>query len=309
MHFLIPAVGVLIVIFVLWLVLGGIFIARISVFPPKLPLFPTPEKYKLISEDVEFPSRDGTVLRGWWIAMAKPRGVIVLCHGMTGNRANMLSWALPLLKSGYSVLLFDFRAAGKSEGERCTVGYREVQDLQGALDYLQTRKDCDGLKIGAMGFSMGGSVVVRTAARDNRLAACCSYAGFASLPDALKQRCKHHFGPFAFIVEKIVLLAGKEFKWFEVNPQEIVPDLAAPHIQCPLLVMQGRRDPIVPHTHSRRLVEAAPAGMAILRQFPKSSHGPPHYKEKQEAEMELVQFMLIHINNHDTEAIHIARSV
>ena len=59
--------------------------------------------------------------------------------------------------AGYSVLLFDLRSSGESEGDAVTFGFRERGDVQGAVRYLKERWDADGENVGALGLSHGRS--------------------------------------------------------------------------------------------------------------------------------------------------------
>ena len=80
---------------------------------------------ELSAEAIEFPSTSGATIRGWFVAGQPGRGVVVLMHGLRGNRVPMVRRALALKSDGYAVLLFDFQAHGESGGARITFGYRE----------------------------------------------------------------------------------------------------------------------------------------------------------------------------------------
>ncbi|HIE55792.1 MAG TPA: alpha/beta fold hydrolase, partial [Chromatiaceae bacterium] len=121
-------------------------------------------------EEVQFPSRDGLTLSGWFIP-GERRETIILAHGFGSSGMSMIYPASGLLLYGYSVLLFDFRAHGRSEGDTCSMGWREDQDLLGAIDYVQSRDDVDGDKIGALGVSLGGKVVLRAAVQSEAIKA------------------------------------------------------------------------------------------------------------------------------------------
>lgn len=136
------------------------------VSPRHTPLTSTPEQYKLSFESVRFSSWDGTSLAGWFIpAPAKPRGAIILCHGIGGTRESMLLLAATLHQSNYATLLFDFRARGESGGSRCTIGYRETDDLLAAIGYVRSRSDMQQVPLGILGDSQGGAVALMGAAR------------------------------------------------------------------------------------------------------------------------------------------------
>ena len=108
-----------------------------------------PESFNLKYEDVEFESSDGLKLKGWFIPSNKSGNTIIVMHGYPTNKADVLPFSMFLLKR-FNVFLFDFRSFGESEGSYTTAGYKEVNDLDGAIKYLENRKDVKN--IGALGF-------------------------------------------------------------------------------------------------------------------------------------------------------------
>jgi pimeloyl-ACP methyl ester carboxylesterase len=132
--------------------------------PMRLPVYENdPQRLGFQYEEVEFTSRDGLVLSGWFIP-PENGAIIVLCHGFGGNRLTVSPVARMLQGHGFGVLMFEFRAHGRSAGDLSTWGWLETNDLLGALDYLQRRPDVDITRIGVMGYSLGGQVALRTAA-------------------------------------------------------------------------------------------------------------------------------------------------
>lgn len=121
-------------------------------------------------EDAIFPSRDGWMLSGWFIP-PQNGATVILTHGMGGNRLDLMQAASLLIDCGFGVMMYDMRAHGRSTGNLGTWGWLEVNDLTGAVDYLLTRPEVDPNRIGAMGFSLGGQVTIRTAAQNNYLKA------------------------------------------------------------------------------------------------------------------------------------------
>jgi len=149
------------------------------------------------AQDVTFTSSDGTKLSGWYVPtdkLQRPKGVVVLCHGVDGDRTAMIRPAKMLLSHGYAVLLFDFRARGRSGGERCTIGYRETDDLLAAVDLVRKRPDLHGVPIGLLGHSMGGAVVLMAAARSSDIRAVVAESPFASLDHAVANHFHDVFG-------------------------------------------------------------------------------------------------------------------
>lgn len=77
-----------------------------------------------------------------------------------------------LIAHGYGVLLLDPRGQGRSMGD--TVRWAGHEDLFAAAAYLQRRPDVDPDRIGAMGFSIGGEMLLRAAAESDSIHAVVS---------------------------------------------------------------------------------------------------------------------------------------
>jgi fermentation-respiration switch protein FrsA (DUF1100 family) len=114
-------------------------------------------------EDVVFTSRDGWPLSAWFIP-SRRGPTVILTHGLGGNRLDLMPAASLLIEDGFGVFMYDMRAHGRSTGNLGTWGWLEVNDLNGAVDYLLERDEVDPNQIGALGFSLGGQVTIRAAA-------------------------------------------------------------------------------------------------------------------------------------------------
>jgi dienelactone hydrolase len=79
-----------------------------------------------------------------------------------------------LARHGYGVLLFDRRGEGKSDGEPNAWGWGGEADIKAAIAYLQRRPDVDPDRIGGIGLSVGGEMMIETAAETDELAAVVS---------------------------------------------------------------------------------------------------------------------------------------
>jgi fermentation-respiration switch protein FrsA (DUF1100 family) len=91
-----------------------------------------------------------------------------------------------LAKHGYGVLLFDRRGEGESEGDPNTLGWRGTRDVKAALAYLKSKSDVDPNRIGAVGLSVGGEVLLQAAAETDDLKAVVSEgAGLRSVREAV----------------------------------------------------------------------------------------------------------------------------
>ncbi|MFA5135587.1 MAG: alpha/beta hydrolase [Patescibacteria group bacterium] len=114
-------------------------------------------QYDLSPEKISFTTTDGIKLAGAFIAGTNG-ATIILLHGYGRSKEQMLPQASMLRRAGFSILMFDFRASGESEGKYITFGGKEQRDLEAAVYYLNSRKDVEISRVGLLGFSMGGAV-------------------------------------------------------------------------------------------------------------------------------------------------------
>jgi fermentation-respiration switch protein FrsA (DUF1100 family) len=277
---------------VLWIVLGVCAIAYYSTHPPRRRSKRTPAQFGAEFEEVQFPSRDSVMLSGWFVPAreTEPRGAVILCHGMCENRARMLPWAATLWTAGFSLLLFDFRAGGESEGDRCSAGYYEAKDLQGAVDYLASHPAAAGLPVGVFGFSMGGAAAILGAAEEARIQAVATHGAYATLDRAIVQRCRRHFGPLAPIAVWGTRVLGTGLHWFPIATSHVSPINAVSRLTPrPLLLLHGARDRTINPSDARDLLAAAghPKALHVL---PRSGHRRIHRTQKEEARQKVAQF-------------------
>ncbi len=107
-------------------------------------------------EDIAFTGGDNLTLRGWY-APPQNDAAIILLHGYYSNRNEMRFHARVLAEAGYGVLLYDERGSGESEGEQRSFGWKDVDDVGGALVFLKDRASW----IGLLGCSIGGQIALR----------------------------------------------------------------------------------------------------------------------------------------------------
>jgi pimeloyl-ACP methyl ester carboxylesterase len=130
----------------------------------------TPAAANLPYNEVTFRSRDGLTLAGWYVP-SRNRAAIILVHGLNGSSSSMIYHAAAVATFGYGVLMFDLRGHGSSQGDLCTGGIDEANDVLGAVDYLLSREDIDPRKIGALGISLGAQSALRGAAQTENIRA------------------------------------------------------------------------------------------------------------------------------------------
>ena len=98
-------------------------------------------------------------------------------HGAGKNRETAMPEAMMLARNGYGVLLVDLEGFGDSEGRANAFGWTGARGVHAAIDYLRTRPDVDPARIGGLGLSMGGEVLLQAAGESPLLRAVVSEGG------------------------------------------------------------------------------------------------------------------------------------
>src|SRR3954451_13715032 len=132
-------------------------------------------------EDVTLTTSDGLELEGWYVPSKNGAAVIAF-----PGRTNPQPHTRMLVEHGYGVLLFDRRGEGASDGDGNMFGWGGTREIEAALDFLESRPDVDPRRIGALGLSVGGELMLEAAAADTHLAAVVSEgAGTRTLAEEL----------------------------------------------------------------------------------------------------------------------------
>ena len=216
---LITAAIVLILLF-----LYAQMVRRSSLFFPSR--FPEGE-WTTTAVDVQFKTRDGVQLDGWLFRSGEP--LLIWFHGNAGNITERAPMAAELARRGISVLLFDWRGYGKSEGSPTEDGL--FQDALAAYDFASAQsKD-----IVLYGESLGGPYAAYVATK--RKARCViienSFPSLAAIGNALYSPLPlGWFAPFSLTTTRWLNQAG-----------------------LPVLVMHGKRDQVIPFRLGMQLYE------------------------------------------------------
>jgi len=150
-------------------------------------LIQSPSGYGLPYEDVVVTNASGMKLVGWFVP-SQNGAVVMLLPGYEEPRYLMLEEADMLYRHGYGALLMSVRAHDLSDGDLVSFGCggREMEDIDAWYQYLLTRPDLDQGRIGILGQSMGGSLVIQYARLNERIRAVVAHSPFSSVPDTVQ---------------------------------------------------------------------------------------------------------------------------
>jgi hypothetical protein len=210
------------------LAFGALLVAGVILFPISLAYVVThvapasvPEaNLGAAYEEVQFETSDGLLLRGWYVP-SRNRAAVISFPGRSGTRLQ----ARMLARHGYGVLLFDRRGEGESEGDWNVFGWQGERDLHAAAAFLRTRRDVDPARIGGIGRSVGGEMLIGAAAESDAFKAVVSEGGSGrSVRDDI---ANHGVGGIELLAYSIPIVSTAATAVFTNNlPPEALKDLA-----------------------------------------------------------------------------------
>ena len=212
-------------------------------------------KQKNIAPDSNFKTiylrtKDNLKLEAWLINVPNAKGTVALFHGHGGKKSGVLKEAYAFQKMGYNTLLPDFRAHGNSEGNTCTIGYKEAEDVKIAYDYLKQHGEKN---IILWGISLGAATITK-AINDYGITPqkIILEMPFGSLSAAVEGRVKIMGLPVQPLSMMLTFWGGIEngFWAFNLKPSEY-----AKKIQCPVLLQHGSNDPRVTVTETKEIFD------------------------------------------------------
>lgn len=263
--------------FVLMLWVGAIYWAsRYFVARRRPDPFDSPASYGMNYEEVTFFShQDRIQLEGWWIpAQGSARGTIIQCHGQNGSMDGDLGVAKMLHSGGYNVLMFDFRAHGRSRGDIVTFGWYEADDLRGAIDMLASSYGTS--EVGILAFSMGTLAAMRLAAQDTRIKTMVLDGVIGRLSTTLVTWLHNHGLPrwLAYLSVRVLLLFARyrtQINYHRINGIAWAGQLK----NCPTFFIHGEMDEAVPTAEFEYVYANAPV-QKILWIAPQCKHRAAH---------------------------------
>lgn len=241
-------------------VLIAMFIENLMMFPASR--YPDGDWHPpgLVFEDAEFTAADGTRLHGWYVPCDRPRATVLLCHGNAGNVTDRADW-IRLLQQDMrvSVLVFDYRGYGKSEGKPYEEGI--IADGRAARAWLAEREGIDETDIVLLGRSLGGAVAVALAAEKPPRGLVLE-STFSSMTDLAASL-------FPFLPIRLMLR----------NRFDSLSRIQK--YKGPMLVSHSKTDEVIPFRFGEKLYEGAPSKDKRFIAFDDAGHNwsPPEYYE------------------------------
>ena len=171
--------------------------------------------------------------------LEKASTCVITCHGLYSNKNSekYVGIARKFCGKGIGVLRFDFRGCGESGGrfEETSLTGR-IEDLEDALDFVQEQ----GYEnIGVMGSSLGGTVAILAASKDERVKALVMWATPCHLDELFQGEAPE----------------GLENLRQDTRKYNVIKIVKENH--CPVLIIHGNLDEQVPLSHAEVLYKNA----------------------------------------------------
>lgn len=208
-------------------------------------------------EKVRFPFEDIELVG----LLSGPAGVerppvVILIPGLDSSKEGRHAGRRAFLERGIAVFSID----GPGQGEmslttRIRADYEAP--IAAAIDYLETRSDVDASRVALIGSSLGGYYAPRAAAYERRAAVCVAISG--PFQQSTRRRQMLPVTREAYIH----YLGASSAEEADEMARALTLEHCAAQIECPLLVIAGRLDPLVHWENSQRLYDAARGPKAI----------------------------------------------
>jgi dipeptidyl aminopeptidase/acylaminoacyl peptidase len=183
--------------------------------------------------------------------------IVVLTMGLDSAKEEADAYERAFLQRGMATLSFDGPGQGEGEYDFAIRGDYEVA-ITAVFDFLATRKDLDPVRAGLWGVSLGGYYAPRGAAFEPRVKACISLSGpfdWGEVWDDLPELTREAFR----VRSKCASESESKRHAMTLSLKGV-----AEHIACPIFIVAGKLDRIIPWRDAERLARAVKGPVQLL---------------------------------------------
>ncbi|MEL6233364.1 MAG: alpha/beta fold hydrolase [Pseudomonadota bacterium] len=211
---------------------------------------------------VEIETPEGIVI-GWFFPVREPVGRVAIIGGIEGWAMDFDHLAVPLAQRGVETLLLDGPGQGESRMVHGTYLTHDWPAVYGAV-FEALAAMAPAVPLGMIGNSMGGAFALHLARTNARIVAVCNNGGSPEPgvdlgESTMARKMRAHTGLTSFVEARQV--------WASAVPI----DPAAP-VPCPMLVVQGARDPIITAEAAQAMFEAGVSEDRYMVTFDDGDH-------------------------------------
>jgi abhydrolase domain-containing protein 17 len=201
----------------------GYFLSEGMIFFP-----PYPPTYTKLPHQVMLKTPSGLTIAAVYRHHPKARYTVLLSHGNAADLGTFYAFIQTVYEHGYSVMAYDYPGYGQSSGRASERGTYEAAEQ--AYAYLTKTQSIDPKSIIAFGHSLGAALAIHLAS-------------------------EHPLG--GLIVESPFVTAFRVRTYWPLLPFDRYDNLSKlKTIRCPLLLIHGTADAVVPIWHGKMLYQA-----------------------------------------------------
>lgn len=223
--------------------------------------------------DVEIQTFDGLTLRGRYYELTPDAPIEIMMHGYRGNLERDLSGGIfRALNIGHSVLVYDHRGSGKSDGNMLTFGINESRDCRRWIDFVLSEINPDA-KIILSGVSMGAATAMITSGYDDlpdNIVGIVADCGYTSAKEIIKKVMREMKLP-PDVLYPFVKLGARLFGGFDID--EFSPVEQVKKSKIPTIFVHGDEDFFVPIEMTKKNYEVSNASKKELYIVKGAAHG------------------------------------
>jgi 2,6-dihydroxypseudooxynicotine hydrolase len=221
--------------------------------------------------------------KAMYAVLRKPPGpkppVLIMAPGLDSTKEEIHAYEEPFLARGIAVLAFDGPGQGEAEYEIPICGDYE-RAAKAVCDWIEKRADLDAAKIAIWGVSLGGYYAPRAAAYERRIKACIALSGpydWERIWDGLPELTRETFRVRSHSLDQ------NEAKR---KARELTMSEAASRITCPIFIVTGRQDRLVPASHAEELAKSVsgPVELMIVEDGGHNANNRPYRYRSQTAD-------------------------
>ena len=215
-------------------------------------------KYDNHFEELFFDMPDGARINGllFYDVGETTRGLVIYFHGNTRSIKGWAKYAKDFISHDYDVLMIDYRGFGKSTGKR--IEDRMYEDSQAIYNKMQA-KGYDEKQIVIYGRSLGSGFACKLASRNHpkMLILDAPYYSFSHLTNRFLP-----FLPVSFILR------------FSIRTDEYIK-----YVKCPVYIIHGTKDFLIPFRSSVKLAGLAPQNTRLVPIYGGGHNNLPSFRE------------------------------
>jgi hypothetical protein len=200
---------------------------------------------------------------------------LLFLHGKGGRACEWEDDALRAVDLGYNVLMPDLRGHGSSGGRYMTFGFLEKDDLTNSIAAVQERWGVDADRLGVHSCSAGSSVALELAAHHPGIRAVWLESPFANP----REMARHYLSAATGIPAPLLSLATRwavsrsvarvkrdlGLERLAGGLEKADPVAALRRVPCPVLLVYGDADRLVPPRFVDSLIAVLPPGSDVFR--------------------------------------------